>query len=321
LDNNTKTQKALTPILAPYWNNIQSRLFPVLEEHLNQSGEVLSAELRQLASILEVVRIEQHVQSPDLRRRPGRCGRPAHDRRPIARAFVAKAALNIPTTKDLRAMLLAQPALRQICGWEMRRHVPSEAVFSRTFRDFAQSALADQVHAALVEAFVGDQVVMHVSRDSTAILAREKAVKKEKPFPRKSPYKRGRPKKGEVRPPRPIAPSRLPRQMGQTPEEAIAELPMACSFGCKGDSSGRGQVQYWKGYKMHIDWADGSLPLTVITTSANLDDSQAAIPLARLTARRVTSLYDLMDCRHARVTARMTPHKSVRSAPNSAMSL
>lgn len=193
-------------------------------------------------------------------------------------------------------MLLAQPALRQICGWEMRRQVPSESVFSRTFAEFAQSALADQVHAALVEQFVGDQVVMHLSRDSTAIAAREKAVKKEKRPPKKSPYPRGRPKKGEVRPPRPVFASRLPKQLTQTAEEAIAELPTACGYGCKGDPTGNGHVQYWKGFKTHIDWADGSIPLTVITTSANLDDSQAAIPLARLTARRVTSLYDLMDC-------------------------
>jgi DDE family transposase len=33
-----------------------------------------------------------------------------------------------------------------------------------------------------------------------------------------------------------------------------------------------------------------------LLTAASLHDSQAAIPLASLTAQRVTSLYDLMDC-------------------------
>jgi hypothetical protein len=41
--------------------------------------------------------------------------------------------------------------------------------------------------------------------------------------------------------------------------------------------------------------ADGQIPISCILTSASLHDSQAAIPLARLTAQRVTTLYDLMD--------------------------
>ena len=49
------------------------------------------------------------------------------------------------------------------------------------------------------------------------------------------------------------------------------------------------------GYKLHIDAADGGVPLSCILTSASLHDSQVAIPLATLTAARVTNLYDLMD--------------------------
>jgi hypothetical protein len=41
--------------------------------------------------------------------------------------------------------------------------------------------------------------------------------------------------------------------------------------------------------------ADGDIPVTCLPTAALLHDSQAAIPLATLTARRVTSLCDLMD--------------------------
>ena len=40
---------------------------------------------------------------------------------------------------------------------------------------------------------------------------------------------------------------------------------------------------------------DGGIPVSCLLTSASVHDSQAAIPLATLTARRVTSLYDLMD--------------------------
>jgi hypothetical protein len=51
----------------------------------------------------------------------------------------------------------------------------------------------------------------------------------------------------------------------------------------------------WIGYKLHIDAADGGIPLSCILTSASLHDSQVAIPLATMTAERVTNLYDLMD--------------------------
>jgi hypothetical protein len=51
----------------------------------------------------------------------------------------------------------------------------------------------------------------------------------------------------------------------------------------------------WTGYKLHIDVADGDIPVTGLLTSASLHDSQAAIPLAAMTAQRVTNCYDLMD--------------------------
>ena len=40
---------------------------------------------------------------------------------------------------------------------------------------------------------------------------------------------------------------------------------------------------------------DGDIPVSSILTSAAIHDSQVAIPLAQMTAQRVTSLYDLMD--------------------------
>ena len=41
--------------------------------------------------------------------------------------------------------------------------------------------------------------------------------------------------------------------------------------------------------------ADGQIPISCLLTSASLHDSQAAIPLATLSAERTTNLYDLMD--------------------------
>jgi hypothetical protein len=103
--------------------------------------------------------------------------------------------------------------------------------------------------------------------------------------------KRGRPKKGEERPP--VEEKRLARQKKQTAEEALAELPCICDVGTKTNS--KGYKISWNGYKFHIDVGDRDIPIFAITTSASLHDSQAAIPMAKVTAGRVNSYYDLMD--------------------------
>ena len=63
---------------------------------------------------------------------------------------------------------------------------------------------------------------------------------------------------------------------------------------------------------MHIDSADGEIPISLILTSASTHDSQVAIPLAHITAGRVTSLYDLMDsaydCPQILDTSRLLNH-------------
>jgi hypothetical protein len=46
---------------------------------------------------------------------------------------------------------------------------------------------------------------------------------------------------------------------------------------------------------LHIDAADGHIPISCVLTSASVHDSQVALPLAELTSQQVTSLYDLMD--------------------------
>ena len=92
---------------------------------------------------------------------------------------------------------------------------------------------------------------------------------------------------------RPGPPSRLARQLDQTLPQMLAELPTQCSFGVKRNA--KGHTTGWIGYKLHIDTADGDIPITCLLTSASVHDSQVAIPLATITAGRVTNLYDLMD--------------------------
>ena len=98
-------------------------------------------------------------------------------------------------------------------------------------------------------------------------------------------------KKGEQAPP--PEPTRLERQASMTLQEMLDDLPRACNVGSKKNS--KGHKETWVGYKLHLDVADGQIPISCILTSASLHDSQAAIPLAKTTALRVTSLYDLSD--------------------------
>jgi hypothetical protein len=132
----------------------------------------------------------------------------------------------------------------------------------------------------------------HIPRDSTEIEAREKPARPAvAPEPAPPARKQGRPKKGE--PSAAPEPTRVERQATMTTPEMLAELPRECNVGCKKNS--KGYVETWVGYKLHLDVADGQIPISCILTSASLHDSQAAIPLAGLSASRTPNLYDRMD--------------------------
>ena len=177
--------------LSEYWNKIQGSLFPYLEEELDP----LTEKQQQLISILEIARVEQFI--PNYYR----CeGRPQKSRSAIARSFVAKMFYNMDTTTSLIDRLKTDKNLRRICGWENLAHLPSESTFSRAFAEFADTELAQRVHQALIKKTLKDEIVMHNSRDSTAIGAREKAQSKQEDKPVIKPKKKGRPKKGEERP-------------------------------------------------------------------------------------------------------------------------
>jgi len=267
--------------LTSAWTHIQGFLFPMLREEVGP----LTAQHERLVTVLDVARIEAFVQMW-----PGLPGRPAADRHALARAFVAKAVLNLPTTLALIERLAADAVLRRLCGWESRRGLPSESTFSRAFAEFAASSLPARVHEALIRKTHKDRLVGHISRDATAIEARERPVKAQ-PAPAAAPRKRGRPKKGEAAAEK--EPRRLERQAGMTLAEMLADLPTACNTGAKRNA--KGHVINWTGYKLHIDTADGDIPISCLLTSASVHDSQAAIPLASISAGRVTNLYDLMD--------------------------
>jgi hypothetical protein len=158
--------------LSNIWNHFQSALFPWLQEELGE----LTHKQKKLVAILELAEVETHLSY--VGRAPGR---PLECRSAIARAFVAKAVYNLPTTAVLLDQLESNTKLRRLCGWEKKNDVPSSSTFSRAFAEFAQSQLAERVHTAVVERYLGDQLIGHISRDSTSFVAREKPLKPLKP--------------------------------------------------------------------------------------------------------------------------------------------
>ena len=263
------------------WNVLQYELIPELKRECGG----LTPKLEKLVHILDWVRIEEwSVQSWT------GIGRKPHDRSALANAFVAKAVLGLPTTRALIERLTMDRVLKRLCGFSMWKNVPDETVFSRAFAEFAEAKLAERVHEALVKHYLGDTLIGHISRDGTAIEAREKPAKKVSAGTPAKKARRGRPAKDEVRP---AKVSRIGKQRQQTLPAMLRDLPRACDRGTK--CNAQGYKNSWNGYKLHIDTADCGVPISVLLTSASVHDSQTAVPLATMTAACVTNLYDLMD--------------------------
>jgi len=189
------------------------------------------------------------------------------------------------------------------------------------------------VHETLIRETQQDRLIGHIARDSTAIEARERfpetpaqkaahlevarpllpllkdsaapvtppPAQAQPPAPptpgkrgpkpgRRGPHKRW--KGGKPRPER-TTDTRLRRQREMSLPAMLAELPKDCSIGVK--KSSQGHRQYWRGYKLHLDVADGQIPISAVLTGASLHDSQVAIPLLTMSTQRVSYCYDLMD--------------------------
>jgi transposase len=249
--------------------------------------EYLTNEHRCFLSLLRVIEEAQ----PRIAIEAAKTGRPAYQNEPIMRAFLARNFFRIPTVTDLRNRLLNDPNLRKICDFDV---VPSPATFSRRLKDFSEGPLMVQTLNAMVKEHHEGRIVGHISRDSTAIAARETPVNRKRDVasaPAKPKRKRGRPRKGEVRPAK--EPTQIEVQLKRSARASLSKLSKSCAWGCKKNS--QGNVSTWKGYKLHLDVSDIGFPITAIVTGANVHDSQAAIPMEKLTGRKVQHLYSLMD--------------------------
>jgi hypothetical protein len=269
--------------LTTIFNGLQRQLFPVLEEELGP----LTALDEQFCEVISLTNLGRFTVAYEW----GGEGRPPCRRLWLAHAFIAKSVYQFPTTGALIHALKTQTTLRRLCGWESAGDVPSEPTFSRAFTEFAGDQLPQRIHEHRVTVHAGPKLVGHVSRDATAIEAPERPAPQPTAATPATPRKRGRPKQGEERPAPP--PKRLALQLTRPLAENLADLPTRCDVGCKRNS--KGHQESWIGYKLHLDTVDGDLPVSALLTSASVHDSQTAIPLAQMTAQRVTSLYDLMD--------------------------
>lgn len=146
-------------ILADYWNFFQVSLFPHLEKVLD---EPLTDKLRQFIQVIDLIQIERFIDSPYQQT----MGRTRADRRAIARAFIAKAVYDMPTTEilidRLKLRLVLEGSADLNAGVTFQALQPSRPYGSvgRAFAEFARLNIGDHIHEALVRTHVGDKIVM-----------------------------------------------------------------------------------------------------------------------------------------------------------------
>ena len=300
-------------LLSRIYFGVQRMLVPVLNEEMGP----LSDKAKHFVAVCEVLRPESFLRSCEWRGN----GRKPKSRAAIARAFLAKALWNFPTTRALIDRLRSDTCLRRLCGWDNGPgDVPDEATFSRAFATFARMGFGEAVHEAIVTTHLGKAIIEHSATDVTAIEAREKAHRaadaaaapapaEARPSPTPPPdepgsepaptttghkRKRGRPRKG-AEPPPPPEPKRLERHLINSLATNLLDMPaVRCTHGCK--KNAKGHTDHWMGYKLHLSTGDGGIPLCAYLSSASLHDSQAAIILQQSVGQRTGAVfYDLMD--------------------------
>jgi transposase len=277
--------KNIIPSLSKMWLkvlNLEQSLFPQLQETFGP----LSPKEEKLMKILDFAEIEQFVCTVQITN-------PPKDREEMARAFVAKSVYNFQTTRALIERLEIDKTLRMLCGWRYHTHLPSESKFSRVFDEFSQQRIASRAQDVFIEKYLSEVLFFYGSTDSTAIELREKPAKKEKSKEKEKPKrKRGRPKRGEIVPPK--EPTILQQQEKiHTTEEMLSLIPTQCDVGIK--QNAKGNRYKWIGGKLHMTVVDGDIPVTAIYSSASVHDSSLALPMIKETSAKVNYLYDLQD--------------------------
>ncbi len=270
----TNLSKMWTKIL-----NLENCLFLEIKEQLG----TLSTKEEKLIKILDFAQIEKNVTVVTITNIP-------KDREEIARAMIAKSVYNMQTTIDLIDRLHSDRVLRVLCGWRYKIDIPSEAKFSRVFKELSDLQIAQKTHKKFVNEYLSDTVFMYNATDAAMIPLREKPVKIEKE--EKPKNKVGRPKKGEKR--EPVKPKILELQKEmKTTKKMLSLVSTVCGVGVKQNSKGNREITI--GGKLHISAVDGDIPIAAFYSGANVHDSSVALPLINETGKRVMYLRDLLD--------------------------
>ncbi len=270
----TNLSKMWTKIL-----NLENCLFLEIKEQLG----TLSTKEEKLIKILDFAQIEKNITVVTITNIP-------KDREEIARAMIAKSVYNMQTTRDLIDRLHSDRVLRVLCGWRYKIDIPSEAKFSRVFKELSDLQIAQKTHKKFVNEYLSDTVFMYNATDAAMIPLREKPVKIEKE--EKPKNKVGRPKKGEKR--EPVKPKILELQKEmKTTKKMLSLVSTVCGVGVKQNSKGNREITI--GGKLHISAVDGDIPIAAFYSGANVHDSSVALPLINETGKRVMYLRDLLD--------------------------
>lgn len=260
------------------YSKIQSQLFPILDKHFETP---LLRCHEQVIWALEILKIENLTPYHNYLGR----GRPPKHHPCILRAFVAKHVLNLPSTTHLIHRLHCDRHLRYICGWLPYEKIPSESTFSRIFSFLSTSGCLETLHEKLVKDVYENHAVLHCYRDSCPIEVRERESKINEPKTQERYPCLSLDNKKQTVCEYQASASNL--------KEAIKPLRINCDIGKK--TNAHGLSQCWRGYKLHLDVADGMFPISCILTSASSHDSQAGIPLSMKSASRAFVMYELMD--------------------------
>ena len=118
--------------------------------------------------------------------------------------------------------------------------------------------------------------------------------------------KRGRPRHGEVRAPAKELP--ITRQRNQTLLQILLEFSTACNCGAKCNATGCKIAK--NGYRLRLDTADYSVPISALLPSASMHDSRAAVPLSLMGAERVMNLCDVANVTYCSVELQAHSHSA-----------
>ena len=105
---NAEAPRSLKNKIRGFYISCQQELFPQVEQHYGS----LPKRYRKLMCVFEMVVVENFLPCPALRSP----GYPLAHRASLARSFLAKMVLNIPTTSGLHERLLCDKVLRSLHG-------------------------------------------------------------------------------------------------------------------------------------------------------------------------------------------------------------